>query len=41
VQLAILRPPLVHVHDAETIGCSALRKASLRLLPLIAIGNAD
>jgi MFS transporter, ACS family, tartrate transporter len=36
--LAVLRPPLVPVQDEEAIGRSALRKASLRLLPLIAIG---
>jgi MFS transporter, ACS family, tartrate transporter len=36
--LAILRPPLVPMQDEEAIGRSALRKASLRLLPLIAIG---
>jgi ACS family tartrate transporter-like MFS transporter len=36
--LAVLRPPLVPVQDEEAIGRSALRKASLRLLPLLAIG---
>jgi MFS transporter, ACS family, tartrate transporter len=38
VRLAVLRPPLVPLQDEEAIGRSALRKASLRLLPLIAVG---
>src|SRR6201996_3640681 len=38
VHLAVLRPPLVPAQDEEAVGRSALRKASLRLLPLIAIG---
>jgi MFS transporter, ACS family, tartrate transporter len=36
--LAVLRPPLFPLQDLEAVGRSALRKASLRLLPLIAIG---
>ena len=36
--MAVLRPPLVPAQDEEAVGRSALRKASLRLLPLIAIG---
>jgi ACS family tartrate transporter-like MFS transporter len=36
--LAILRPTIVPLQDEEAIGRSALRKASMRLLPLIAIG---
>jgi ACS family tartrate transporter-like MFS transporter len=36
--LAVLRPAIVPLQDEEAIGRSALRKASLRLLPLIAIG---
>src|ERR1700761_5931344 len=38
VHLAVLRSPLVPAQDEEAVGRSALRKASLRLLPLIAIG---
>ena len=38
VHLAVLRLPLVPAQDEEAVGRSALRKASLRLLPLIAIG---
>jgi ACS family tartrate transporter-like MFS transporter len=36
--LAILRPTIVPLQDEEATRRSALRKASLRLLPLIAIG---
>ncbi len=36
--MAVLRPPLVPAQDEEAVGRSALHKASLRLLPLIAIG---
>ncbi|HEX4582511.1 MAG TPA: MFS transporter [Acidobacteriaceae bacterium] len=36
--MAILRPTIVPLQDEEAIGRSALRKASMRLLPLIAIG---
>ena len=36
--MAVLRPPLFPLQDLEAVGRSALRKASLRLLPLIAIG---
>jgi ACS family tartrate transporter-like MFS transporter len=36
--LAILRPTVVPRQDEEAVGRSALRKASLRLLPLIAVG---
>ncbi|HEY2002766.1 MAG TPA: MFS transporter, partial [Acidobacteriaceae bacterium] len=38
MRLAVIRPTIVPLHDEEAIGRSALRKASLRLLPLIAIG---
>jgi ACS family tartrate transporter-like MFS transporter len=38
VHLAVLRSPLVPAQDEEAVGRAALRKASLRLLPLIAIG---
>ena len=36
--MAVLRPVLVPLQDEEAVGRSALRKARLRLLPLIAIG---
>ena len=36
--MSVLRPTLVPLQDEEAVGRSALRKASLRLLPLIAIG---
>lgn len=36
--MAVLQPPLVLSQHEEAIGRSALRKASLRLLPLIALG---
>ncbi len=36
--MAILQPTIVPIQDEEGVGRSALRKASLRLLPLIAIG---
>jgi ACS family tartrate transporter-like MFS transporter len=38
VRLAVLQSTLVPLQDEEAVGRSALRKASLRLLPLIAIG---